>query len=74
MPIIGDIKYGNKEINKRFKDYRVAACVPKVFVGDTAYNTDKILEKLSEAYDYKNLSGNTFSAKPPKSFDFIMKA
>ena len=36
-----------------FDFYRVAACVPKVFVADTAYNTDKILEKLSEAYDYK---------------------
>ena len=35
-----------------FDFYRVAACVPKVFVGDTEYNTDKILEKLSEAYDY----------------------
>lgn len=33
--------------------YRVAACVPEVSVGDTEFNKTKILEKLSEAYDYK---------------------
>ena len=36
-----------------FDFYRVAACVPSVSVGDTVYNTDKILEKLHEAYDYE---------------------
>ena len=36
-----------------FDFYRVAACVPEVKVGDTEYNKDRILEKLSEAYDYK---------------------
>ena len=36
-----------------FDFYRVAACVPQVKVGDTDYNTDRILEKITEAYDYK---------------------
>lgn len=35
-----------------FDFYRVAACVPSVSVGDTEYNTDKILEKLNEAFEY----------------------
>ncbi|SEQ56489.1 NAD+ synthase (glutamine-hydrolysing) [Lachnospiraceae bacterium NE2001] len=36
-----------------FDFYRVAACVPAVMVANTEYNTDMILEKMSEAYDYK---------------------
>ena len=35
-----------------FDFYRVAACVPQVSVGNTDYNTDRILEKISEAYEY----------------------
>ena len=35
-----------------FDYYRVAACVPQVRVGDTFYNTDRILEKIDEAYEY----------------------
>ena len=36
-----------------FDFYRVAACVPSVNVGDTEYNTDRILEKLNEAFEYE---------------------
>lgn len=35
-----------------FDFYRVATCVPSVMVGDTEYNTESILEKLSDAYEY----------------------
>ena len=74
MPIIGDIKYGNKEINKRFKDSK-GINSQMLFAYEISFpNIDDLVDMNVDAFDYKNLSGNTFSAKPPKSFDFIMKA
>jgi len=72
MPIIGDIKYGDKEVNKRFKmAHRISSQM--LFAYEIVF-PDKIDISNTRAAteDYDNLAGRTFKANPPKDFEFIL--
>ena len=71
MPIIGDIKYGDKSVNKKFKEsHKINSQM--LFAYEITFPLKDSLDNDVFTDDYDNLSGKTFSAKPPKAFQFVI--